>query len=136
MTPLAEKPGKPGAPVYADIKDGRIPMTWTAPLNDGGAEIINYVLEQRVEGLFQWKRVTETTITELAYTAKGLNTDDVYEFRVAAENKAGVGPFSESSTPVKAKEPIGKRHETMYSARDLQTKMLFELSSKVFLLFG
>ena len=31
-----------------------------------------------------------------------------FEFRVAAENRAGQGPFSESTSPIVAKEPLGK----------------------------
>ena len=52
--------------------------------------------------------MTEREITKLESLATGLAVEEAYEFRVAAENKAGVGPFSESSTSVKAKEPIGK----------------------------
>ena len=61
-----------------------------------------------MEGAFKWKRFTEETLSELTYTAKNLKQEEVYEFRVAAENKAGVGPFSDNSMAVKAKEPIGK----------------------------
>ena len=103
-----DKPGKPGIPQYGDIKDGKIPVTWSAPLSDGGAPITNYVLEFRTQGQFTWKRVTEKTIEQLMFVAKGLKVEEEYEFRVAAENKAGVGPYSESSLPVKAKEPIGR----------------------------
>lgn len=108
MNIFLEKPGKPGTPDYADIKDGKIPLKWVKPEDDGGSPIFNYVLEYRIEGAFKWKRITEETISDLKYAAKGLNVDDLYEFRVAAENKAGVGPYSDPSEPVKAKEPIGE----------------------------
>ena len=52
--------------------------------------------------------MTEQEITKLEYLATGLDVKESYECRVAAENKAGVGSFSESSTPVKAKDPISK----------------------------
>ena len=44
---------------------------------------------------------------EREFTVKGLNEDDLYEFRISAENKAGVGPCSENSEPVKAEERVG-----------------------------
>ncbi len=105
---LADKPGPPGVPEYLEIKDGKISLVWKVPEDDGGSPIFNYVLEVREEGLFKWNRITQDTIAELKYLAKGLKMSDTYEFRVAAENKAGQGPYSESTTPVKAKEPIGK----------------------------
>jgi titin len=39
---------------------------------------------------------------------KGLDKGVVYEFRVAAENKAGVGPASDPTKPVEVKEPVGE----------------------------
>ena len=83
-------------------------MTWRAPVDDGGAPITNYILELRTQGQFSWRRVTEREITRLEFEATGLDVEETYEFRVAAENQAGVGPYSESTTPVKAKEPIGE----------------------------
>ena len=37
-----------------------------------------------------------------------MTKDTTYEFRVAAENKAGVGPASDPTAPVQAKTPISK----------------------------
>ena len=91
-----------------DVKDGAIPVTWTPPDSDGGSPITNYILEYRSEGSVSWKKVTEKTLTELKFTATGLNDKELYEFRVAAVNKAGTGPYSDNSTPTKAKEVLGK----------------------------
>ena len=41
------------------------------------------------------------TVTELVYTVTGLMPDTDYEYREAAENKAGQGPFSPPSVPMK-----------------------------------
>ncbi len=38
---------------------------------------------------------------------RNVTEDEVYEFRVCAVNKAGEGPYSQGSNPVKAAEPKG-----------------------------
>jgi len=100
-------PDKPGVPQLTEVKDGSITVAWTPPENDGGAPITSYVLEYRSEGSVSWKKATEKTVTELKFTATGLNDKELYEFRVAAVNKAGTGPYSDNSTPTKAKEVTG-----------------------------
>ena len=77
-------------------------ITWTPPEEDGGAEIFNYVIEYRLHGDKAWKQGSKgKTVSELTFTVSGLVTEKEYEFRVAAENKAGVGPFSPPSLPRK-----------------------------------
>ena len=63
------------------------------------------------------------------YTVKGLKADMVYEFRVAAENRAGVGPSSESSSPVKAEERIGKSQKPHAFCVDQSVRKHFLLIS-------
>jgi hypothetical protein len=41
-------------------------------------------------------------------TVEELMEDTEYEFRVAAVNKAGQGPYSENSKPVHVIEPLGE----------------------------
>ena len=65
-----------------------------------------YVVERR-EPLGKWSQVASTPDTTC--TVKGLKEGTEYEFRVAAENKAGLGDFGEASAPTVAKEPYGKR---------------------------
>ena len=89
------------------MKDGSIDVTWTAPDSDGGAPITGYLLEYRSEGSVTWKKASEKTLTEMKFTATGLNEKELYEFRVAAVNKAGTGPYSDNSQPTKATELLG-----------------------------
>ena len=84
-------------------------MTWKPPASDGGAEIFNYVIEYRIEGGFKWVKANEDHIPVTEYTVKGLKKDSNYEFRISAENRAGVGPASEPTLPTKAKEKLGKK---------------------------
>ena len=102
----AEKPGKPlSLEIVKTLKTGAS-LTWKPPKSDGGAEISNYVLEHRIESGIKWVRATEDRIADTSYTLKGLKEDMVYEFRVSAENKAGVGPASDPTAPVTIKEQI------------------------------
>ena len=38
---------------------------------------------------------------------RNVEEDEVYEFRVAAVNRAGEGPFSQGSNPIRAAERLG-----------------------------
>ena len=66
------------------------------------------MVEYRAEGAFKWHSATDDNIRGTTYMVKGLDADTVYEFRVAAQNKAGVGPFSENTMPIKAEERISE----------------------------
>ena len=101
-----DKPGKPDPPNIGKITKTTVALTWKPPRDDGGAEIFNYVLEYRVENGFKWVRASSETVSELNFVVKGLTEGTIYEFRVAAENKAGVGPASDPTAPVEAREVI------------------------------
>lgn len=98
-----DKPGKPGRPIAIEIVGATVRLQWTVPESDGGAEIFNYIIELRVEGATKWTRYEEKElIGTVEHTlTKMLREDTFYEFRVAAENKAGVGPYSDISERVK-----------------------------------
>lgn len=95
--------------IVKTLKNGAS-LTWKPPKSDGGAEITNYVVEHRLESGVKWVRATGDKIPETSYTVKGLKEDMVYEFRVSAENKAGVGPASDPTSPVTIKEQISTKH--------------------------
>ena len=118
MTPLCylcsglfattDKPGKPDAPEIVSTTNTTATLKWQPPKDDGGAEIFNYVVEYRAEGAFKWLRANQEKVPKTAYQVKGLDKGVTYEFRVAAENKAGVGPASDPTKPVQIKEPVGE----------------------------
>jgi len=106
MDRAADKPGKPlSLEIVKTLKNGAS-LTWKPPASDGGAEITNYVVEHRIESGIKWVRASDDKISDTAYTVKSLKADMVYEFRVAAENRAGVGPPSDPTAPVTIKEQI------------------------------
>ena len=103
-----DKPGKPGAPEVKEATKSSATLTWKPPSDNGGSEITNYVVEYRADGAFKWKRATESVVASTTYVVKGLEENIKYEFRVAAENKAGVGPPSETSLAAKLEDAMGR----------------------------
>ena len=89
-------------------------LSWAPPDSDGGASIQGYVVERKEPYSSKWTPVGKTDDT--TFTVRGLKAGSQYEFRVAAENKAGVGAFSPSSPPTVAKEPYGKERTGRSSA--------------------
>ena len=103
-------PGKPGVPQVIDANGSKMSVEWRSPSDDGGCDIEGYELEYRVEGTHSYKRASQNVISDTKYVVKNLMEEMVYEFRVAAVNKAGTGPFSTGSAPIKASVPLGKRN--------------------------
>ena len=105
----SEKPGKPDAPVIKTMTNTTATLTYTPPASDGGSEITNYVIEYRNEGGFKWQVANPNTMVDkLTYTVTSLHHGTIYEFRIAAENRAGVGPASDPTAPTEIKEPVSK----------------------------
>ena len=115
MFTISDKPGKPGTPEIDDVKADRVTLSWKAPKQDGGSPIVNYIIEYRIEGTFQWKQTSES-ISTLTHTVRKLREGELYEFRVYAENKAGVGPASDVTRPITVTEKIGACHVTLDSS--------------------
>ena len=102
-----QKPGKPGRPEGSDVTGESVQLAWKAPESDGGAEITDYKIEYRVQNALKWEPYVKPEASPLTESpVKGLKEDTYYEMRVAAENKAGMGPWSDPSVPIKT--PIGK----------------------------
>lgn len=102
-----KKPTAPSKPEISTVKGKSMNLEWNAPESDGGAQIEEYVLEYRTEKDMKWKNYhSKETITELRTVASNLKENESYQWKVAAVNKAGRGPFSEPSDYVKAIEPL------------------------------
>jgi Ca2+-binding RTX toxin-like protein len=73
-------------------------LSWTAPATNGGSPVTGYRIQVRTGATVARTVVTSTTATSTVVT--GLTNGTVYNFRVAAVNALGVGPFSASSATV------------------------------------
>ena len=103
------KPSAPTSLKMSEVTKRSCTVKWSPPANDGGDMIRNYVVEYKVSGTFKWQRANEGDRTlETSYKVTGLHSDLDYEFRVAAENRAGVGSYSDTTLPVRAVDPVGK----------------------------
>jgi len=90
------------------MQRNHVELTWKPPTDDGGSPITNYVVEYCEEAAFRWLPAGEgDAVLGTRYVVRGLTENTAYKFRVAAQNKAGVGPFSECAVPVKVEEPAG-----------------------------
>lgn len=99
-------PDAPGTPDATHVTGNSITLGWTRPRSDGGNEIKHYILERREKKSLRWVKVSsKRPITELRHRVTNLTEGNEYEFRVMAENGAGIGPASSTSRLFKCKEP-------------------------------
>ena len=77
-------------------------ISWPASFHDGGAPIITYKIEKRTAGAYRWDLVNASEkVTSTSYTVDNLQEETDYEFRVLAENKAGLSAPSPTSRSAK-----------------------------------
>ncbi len=95
--------GTPSAPrdLSARRGDGSVTLAWKAPTSNGGSAIVDYVVQQSASGAGVWTTVPDGVDTARRFTVDGLINGRRYDFRVAAVNAAGSGPWSQvaSATP-------------------------------------
>ncbi|MBP9802347.1 fibronectin type III domain-containing protein [Patescibacteria group bacterium] len=78
-------------------------LTWTAPANNGGATITDYVVEYKLASEpTTWTTFNDGVSSDASATVTGLTNDLSYDFRVAATNSVGTGAYSESVTATPA----------------------------------
>ena len=105
---FSDVPGAPEKPKVTGVDSTEITITWSPPKSDGGSPITGYVIEKRDTSSTRWTKAYKEPVEETTMTIKDLFEGKTYEFRVAAVNKAGQGPFSEPSEPKLCKPPYGK----------------------------
>ena len=106
-----DKPGPPEGPLKPEgITKNSVTLSWNPPLDDGGSEVTNYILEKREADRLSWSAVSRS-IHGLKYNVTGLKDGTKYMFRVKAENKYGTSEPLETTEPVLVKSPFGKRKD-------------------------
>uniref|UniRef100_A0A8C3GG30 Titin n=1 Tax=Cairina moschata TaxID=8855 RepID=A0A8C3GG30_CAIMO len=84
-------------------------IAWESPVDNGGSEITNYIVEYRQPNQRGWS-IVSSDITKRLVKANLIENRE-YFFRVCAENKIGPGPCIETKTPILAINPIDKPGE-------------------------
>uniref|UniRef100_H2YLF7 Uncharacterized protein n=1 Tax=Ciona savignyi TaxID=51511 RepID=H2YLF7_CIOSA len=98
-------PGRPENLRIEEKKDTSIALHWVTPRFDdnGGADLMNYVVEKREGKNKNWTQMSSTVI-DTKFRVTKLTAGMEYQFRVAGENKFGVGHFAETEKVI-AKNP-------------------------------
>ena len=100
-----DKPSAPQDLSAISVDETTIRLKWREPMNNGGAEITNYVVQKREASRQSYKPVDSTDEQEM--TVANLSEGVKYIFSVAAENQCGVGQAAELSQAIEAKSPHG-----------------------------
>ncbi|MEQ2279002.1 hypothetical protein AMECASPLE_004985 [Ameca splendens] len=97
-------PSAPSTPAASAVTGDSVVLTWERPESDGGSEIDGYILEKRDKDGVRWTKCNKRRLNDLRFRCTGLTEGHYYQFRVLAENAAGVGAPSESSEYIKVCE--------------------------------
>ena len=84
----------------AGVGSGEVQLSWTAPAANGSA-ITDYVVQRSLDGT-TWTAVDDGVSAATTAKVSGLTGGTPYQFRVAATNGLGTGPWSSAiaATPV------------------------------------
>lgn len=101
-----DPPSAPGKPEASPISEDSVQLEWEKPQSDGGSRITGYFIEKREVGSDTWQKVNpaQACLTN-EFTVKNLIEDRKYEFRVVAQNAAGLSEPSECSAQTLVKDP-------------------------------
>uniref|UniRef100_A0A3Q1G6F9 Titin n=1 Tax=Acanthochromis polyacanthus TaxID=80966 RepID=A0A3Q1G6F9_9TELE len=97
-------PSAPSTPTASAVTGDSVVLTWERPETDGGSEIDGFILEKRDKEGVRWTKCNKRRVNDLRFRCTGLTEGHYYQFRVLAENAAGVGAPSEPSEYIKVCE--------------------------------
>ena len=99
-------PGPPGTPNAVAFTKDSITIGWNEPVSDGGNEVIGYHVERKERSSITWHMITKCIVKGNIFKSTGLEAGVAYEFRVMAENMAGIGKPSKASEAILALDPV------------------------------
>lgn len=103
--------GRPDAPEgpleFDDIQARSVRVSWRPPSEDGGSDILGYIVERREVSKVAWYTV-DSRVVDTALVVKGLKENVDYHFKITAENQFGVSRSLKSDECVTPKTPLCK----------------------------
>jgi hypothetical protein len=103
-----DPPSPPGVPNVTEVGGDFVNLSWEKPESDGGSRIQGYWIDKREVGSEAWQRVNLSICFATQINISNLIEGRQYEFRVFAQNEAGLSQPSSASTSVKIKDPLSK----------------------------
>uniref|UniRef100_A0A3P9IPB7 Fibronectin type-III domain-containing protein n=1 Tax=Oryzias latipes TaxID=8090 RepID=A0A3P9IPB7_ORYLA len=101
-------PDPPENPEVTVITKDSMVVMWQEPKNDGGTPITNFNIERKDRVGLRWVKCNKRKVKDLQFKTTGLVPSHEYEFRITAENAAGVSAPSVSSPFYKATDALYK----------------------------
>ncbi|XP_011603400.2 myomesin-3 [Takifugu rubripes] len=99
-------PASPLAVQVSDVNKDYVFLTWQPPSADGASPVDGYYVEKYDVSQGEWVRCNMHIQKMCHYPVFGLKEGSLYQFRVCAVNKAGVGRPSKASEPVRTADPL------------------------------
>jgi titin len=89
----------PGAPtgVTGTVGSSQVSLSWTAPANIGGSLLTDYTITYSSNNWASSTTFPHAASTATSIVVTGLTNGTTYQFKVAAVNSVGQGPFSTAS---------------------------------------
>uniref|UniRef100_A0A3B5B8Y8 Titin n=1 Tax=Stegastes partitus TaxID=144197 RepID=A0A3B5B8Y8_9TELE len=100
-----EPPGPPTNLHVAHATKTGMLVEWGRPASDGGSPVVGYHVECKDQSSILWTKVNRGLLAETQFKMTGIEEGLLYQFRVYAENIAGIGPCTKASEPVAARDP-------------------------------
>uniref|UniRef100_A0A3B4ACX3 Uncharacterized protein n=1 Tax=Periophthalmus magnuspinnatus TaxID=409849 RepID=A0A3B4ACX3_9GOBI len=95
--------GRPSAPqgplVLDEVQANSVRVSWKPPSDDGGSEVLGYIVERREATRNAWYTV-DSRVTDTQLVVKGLREGTEYHFKITAENAFGISGSLKTETPL------------------------------------
>lgn len=110
---LLDVPEKPENLKVDEVTRDSVMLSWQPPKDDGGTDILSYIIERRDQGRSMWMKVTTVDATDTSYCVKDLVEGKEYFFRVSAKNEVGISEPVEMDKAVTPKSAFGMFHRVI-----------------------
>jgi hypothetical protein len=113
--------------------NGQVSLEWDAPLNNGGSDIVDYVLQFSANQGNEWTTLPNVLTvdrplqTQLSATIGNLSLNTQYIFRVAAQNGVGISEYSDPTSPIYSNLSLPGKPENFTAIRYMDETPLSEI---------